>query len=153
MALSLNRVTLIGNVGKDPEIRNTQDGREIASFTLATSEAWKDKSSGERRERTEWHEVVVFSQPLINIIKNYVHKGSKLYVEGALHTRKWTDTSTGTDRKKTEIVIQAYHGSIMLLDAKGGARASEEISKVAANFDDAKAPAFEVEHLDDDIPF
>lgn len=153
MAFSLNRVTLIGNVGKDPEIRNTQDGREIASFTLATSEAWKDKNSGERRERTEWHEVVIFSQPLVNMIKNYVHKGSKLYVEGALHTRKWTDPASGQDRKKTEIVLQAYQGSIMLLDAKGGHRSPEEMSKAAANFDDSKAPAFEVEHLDDDIPF
>lgn len=150
MALSLNRVTLIGNVGKDPEIRSTQDGREIASFTLATSEAWKDKNTGEKRERTEWHNVVIFAQHLVNIIKSYVHKGSKLYVEGSLHSRKWQDQA-GVERKTVEVVIQSYHGTIMILESKHSK--PEEMSKEPMAAGDDKVPHFEVEHLDDEIPF
>ncbi len=89
--MSINKVILVGNVGQDPEIRSTQDGREIANFSLATSESWKDKNSGEKRDKTEWHRVVIFSQGLVGITKNYVKKGSKLYLEGQLQTRKWTD--------------------------------------------------------------
>ncbi len=103
--MSLNKVTLIGFVGQDPEIRATQYGREIASFSLATTESWKDKSSGERKEKTEWHKIVVFSQGLTGIIKNYVKKGSKLYIEGSLVTRKWTDKN-GVEKYTTEIVLQ-----------------------------------------------
>jgi single-strand DNA-binding protein len=95
--MSINKVILIGNVGTDPEIRNTNDGREIASFSLATSESWKDKNSGEKKEKTEWHRLVVFSQGLVGIVKNYVKKGSKLYIEGQLQTRKWTDKD-GADK-------------------------------------------------------
>lgn len=151
MALSLNRVTLIGNVGKDPEIRSTQDGREIASFTIATSEVWKDKTTGEKRERTEWHNVVVFAQHLVNIIKSYVHKGSKLYVEGSLHSRKWQDQA-GVERKTVEVVIQSYHGTIMMLEGKHSPARTEDMSKEPISTDD-KTPHFEVEHLDDEIPF
>nr|WP_322498253.1 single-stranded DNA-binding protein [Candidatus Cyrtobacter comes] len=109
-------MVLIGNVGKDPEVRASHDGREVASFSLATSESWKDKN-GEKREKTEWHRVVVFSQGLVNLLKSYVQKGSKLYVEGSLQTREWTD-QTGMKRHSTEVVLQQYSGSIILLDAK-----------------------------------
>ena len=161
MAISLNRVTLIGNVGKDPEIRSTQDGREVASFPLATSESWRDKTSGDKKERTEWHRVVIFSQPLINVLKNYVHKGSKLYIEGALHTRKWNDQN-GVERQTTEIVIQSYSGSIMMLDGKGqpySAQPSGESNSVnrdPSHIEDKQSKSnnnFEIEHLDDEIPF
>lgn len=151
MAFSLNRVTLIGNVGKDPDIRSTQDGKEIASFTLATSESWKDKNSGEKRERTEWHKVVIFSQPLIAIIKNYVHKGSKLYVEGALHTRKWSDQS-GAERYITEVVIQSYNGTIMMLEGRHNGSKADSF-KDPSMLDDKGASNFDIETLDDEIPF
>jgi len=153
MALSLNRVTLIGNIGRDPEIRSTQDGREIASFPIATSEVWRDKATGERRERTEWHRVVIFAQPLVNIVKSYVHKGSKLYVEGALHTRKWQDQS-GVERQTTEVVIQSYNGTIMMLEARqGGAKGDEGSHREPLVVDDKSEHGFEIEHLDDEIPF
>ncbi len=153
MALSLNRVTLIGNIGRDPEIRSTQDGREIASFPIATSEVWRDKATGERRERTEWHKIVVFAQPLIKIIKDYVHKGSKLYVEGSLHTRKWQDQS-GVERQTTEVVIQSYNGTIMMLESRQSGMKSEEHShREPLAVDDKVDHGFEAEHLDDEIPF
>ncbi len=116
MVGSLNKVILIGNVGKDPEIRSSQDSREFANFSVATSETWKDKS-GEKKERTEWHRISVFSQALVQIVKNYVHKGSRLYIEGNLQTREWVDQS-GVKRYVTEVVVQQYGGSIILLDAK-----------------------------------
>jgi single-strand DNA-binding protein len=116
--MSINKVILIGNVGTDPEIRNTNDGREIASFSLATSESWKDKNSGEKKEKTEWHRLVVFSQGLVGIVKNYVKKGSKLYIEGQLQTRKWTDKD-GADKYTTEIVLQGFNSTIQLVGGKG----------------------------------
>lgn len=158
MAGSLNKVTLIGNVGKDPEIRSTQDGREVASFPLATSESWKDKS-GERKERTEWHRVVIFSQPLVTIIKNYVHKGSKLYIEGALHTRKWSDQN-GVEKYTTEVVLQAYTGTLMMLDSKGGGGSHAHTNDNPAS---ERSPShlegtaakdeYVAEQIDDEIPF
>lgn len=114
--MSLNRVTLIGNLGKDPEIRTTQDGQEIASFSLATSESWKDKT-GEKKEKVQWHSIVVFSRGLVNIIKNYVKKGSKLYIEGQLQTRKYTDNN-GVDKYITEIVLQNYNSNLIMLNSK-----------------------------------
>jgi single-strand DNA-binding protein len=153
MAGSLNKVILIGNVGKDPEIRSTQDGREIASFSLATSEHWKDKSSGERKEKTEWHRIVVFSQGLINIVKNYVKKGHKLYLEGAVHTRKWTDQS-GAEKYSTEIVLQSFNSVIMMLDGRNGNFAGGDSGpKEPHHLDDKGGASYEVEHMDDDIPF
>lgn len=120
MAGSLNRASLIGNVGKDPEIRSLQDGREIASFSLATSESWKDKSTGERKSKTEWHRCIVFNDNLVKVVRNYVKKGSKLFVEGQIKTRSWTDENSGTERFMTEIVIQGFDSRIDLLDSKGG---------------------------------
>ena len=149
MASSLNKVTLIGNVGKDPEIRTTSDGREIASFSLATSESWKDKSSGERKEKTEWHRIVIFSEPLVNLVKNYVKRGSKLYLEGSLQTRKWVD-NTGQERFTTEIVLQGYSANITLLDSR-----STDAESFASGGTSASNNAKEFAHseLDDEIPF
>lgn len=153
MAGSLNKAILIGNVGKDPEIRSTQDGKEIASFSVATSESWKDRDTGERKEKTEWHRVVIFSQPLVGIIKKYVHKGSKLYIEGSLHTRKWTDQS-GIEKYSTEVVLQAYNGVMVMLDAKqNGAGVSHDLNRDTAHVDDSAKPSYEVEHIDDEVPF
>ncbi len=114
---SVNKVTLLGNVGQNPDIHSTQDGREIANLSLATSDKWTDKRTGEKRERTEWHRVVIFSEGLVKVVKNYVHKGSKLYVEGKLQTRKWTDKE-GVERYSTEIVLQGYQAQIVMLDRK-----------------------------------
>lgn len=153
MAFSLNKVTLIGNVGKDPEIRSTQDGREIASFPIATSDVWKDKNSGEKKERTEWHKVVVFHQHFISIIKNYLHKGSKVYVEGALQTRKWQDQA-GVERQTTEIVIQSFNGTVMLLDNKSQMSSKSDDSGYSdKDSSDKSNNNFEIESLDDEIPF
>lgn len=118
MAGSVNKVILIGHTGRDPEIRTMQSGRRIANLSLATSESWKDKATGERKEKTEWHRVVVFNQGLVDIIEKYVRKGSKLYIEGMLATRKWTDNS-GVEKYTTEIVLKPYRGNIGLLDSKG----------------------------------
>ncbi|WPX97121.1 single-stranded DNA-binding protein [Candidatus Bandiella euplotis] len=117
MVGSLNKVTLIGNVGKDPEVRITQEGKEILTFSLATTETWKNKHTGERREKTEWHRVVVFIPALVNIVKNYAVKGTRLYVEGSLQTREWNDQS-GIKKYTTEIVLQTHNSSIILLGSK-----------------------------------
>lgn len=118
MAGSVNKVILIGNVGADPEIRRTQDGRPIANLRIATSEQWRDKNSGERREKTEWHTVVVFNEGLCKVVEQYVKKGAKLYIEGALQTRKWQD-QTGNDRYSTEIVLQGFSSVLTMLDGRG----------------------------------
>ncbi|MEQ8265562.1 MAG: single-stranded DNA-binding protein [Parvibaculum sp.] len=123
MAGSVNKVILIGNVGADPEIRRTQDGRPIANLRIATSESWRDKNTGERREKTEWHRVVVFNEGLCKVIEQYVKKGAKLYIEGALQTRKWTDQS-GVEKYSTEIVLQGFNSTLTMLDGKGGGGAS-----------------------------
>jgi len=119
MAGSVNKVILVGNIGRDPEIRTTQDGMRVANMSLATSESWRDKNSGERKERTEWHRVVVFNERLVDVIEKYVRKGSKLYIEGALQTRKWTDNS-GQERYTTEVVLQRFRGELTMLDGRGG---------------------------------
>lgn len=118
MAGSVNKVILIGNVGKDPEIRRTQDGRPIASFSLATSESWRDKASGERKERTEWHNIVIFNEGLAKVVEQYVKKGSKVYIEGAQKTRKWVDKD-GRDRYSTETVLQGFNAQLQLLSKRG----------------------------------
>jgi single-strand DNA-binding protein len=122
MAGSVNKVILIGNLGADPEIRRTQDGRPIANLRLATSDSWKDKNTGERREKTEWHRVVIFNENLCRIAEQYLKKGSKVYLEGALQTRKWQDQS-GQDRYSTEVVLQGFRGELTLLDRAGNAAA------------------------------
>jgi single-strand DNA-binding protein len=117
MAGSINRVVLVGFLGRDPEIKTTNNGNKIANLTVATSESWKDKQSGEKQEKTEWHRVVIFNQNLADIAEKYLHKGSKVYVEGSLQTRKWTDKD-GKEQRTTEIVLTAYKGEITLLDGK-----------------------------------
>ncbi len=118
MAGSVNKVILIGNLGRDPEIRRTQDGRPIANFSIATSESWRDKNSGERKEKTEWHRIVCFNEGLCKVIENYVKKGSKVYVEGQLQTRKWTDKD-GVEKYSTEVVLQGFNGTLTMLDSRG----------------------------------
>ncbi len=120
MAGSVNKVILVGNLGKDPEVRNAQDGTRIVNFTLATSETWNDRASGERRERTEWHRVVIFNDRVGEIAERYLRKGSKVYVEGSLQTRKWTDQS-GQERYTTEVVIGRFNGQLTLLDSRASA--------------------------------
>jgi single-strand DNA-binding protein len=119
MAGSVNKVILVGNLGRDPEIRSTQDGTRVANFTMATSENWRDKNTGERREKTEWHRIVIFNERLVEVAEKYLHKGSKIYVEGQLQTRKWTDQS-GQEKYTTEIVLQRFRGELTMLDTRGG---------------------------------
>lgn len=149
--MSINKVILVGNVGQDPEIRTTQDGREIANFSIATSESWKDKNTGEKKDKTEWHRVVVFSQGLVGIIKNYVKKGTKLYIEGALQTRKWTDNQ-GVEKSTTEVVLQNYNSTLQILDARERNSSSDSYnssnSKRSSNRDEVA-----VEENDDEVPF
>jgi single-strand DNA-binding protein len=119
MAGSVNKVILVGNLGRDPEVRSTQDGRKIVNLSVATSESWKDKSSGERREKTEWHRVVIFNENLAGIAERFLKKGSKVYLEGQLQTRKYTDQA-GVEKYSTEVVLQNYRGELTLLDSRGG---------------------------------
>jgi single-strand DNA-binding protein len=124
MAGSVNKVILIGNLGADPEIRRTQDGRPIANLRVATSETWRDKATGERREKTEWHRVVIFNEGLCRIAEQYLKKGAKVYLEGSLQTRKWQDQS-GQDRYSTEVVLQGFNSQLTMLDRSGGGGGSE----------------------------
>ena len=117
MSGSVNKVILVGNLGRDPEVRHTNDGNKIVNFSIATSETWKDRQSGERRERTEWHRIVIFNENLGNVAEQYLRKGSKVYIEGQLQTRKWTDQS-GNEKYSTEIVLQRYRGELQLLDSR-----------------------------------
>jgi single-strand DNA-binding protein len=119
MAGSVNKVILIGNLGKDPEIRSTNDGTKVASLTVATSENWKDRGTGERRERTEWHRVVIFNDRLVEVAERFLKKGAKVYLEGSLQTRKWTDNS-GQERYTTEVVLQKFRGELTMLDSRQG---------------------------------
>ncbi|WP_422024739.1 single-stranded DNA-binding protein [Pyruvatibacter mobilis] len=119
MAGSVNKVILVGNLGADPEVRHTQDGRPIVNLRIATSESWRDRSTGERRERTEWHRVVIFSEGLAKIAEQYLRKGSKVYLEGQLQTRKWQDQS-GQDRYSTEVVLQGFNATLTMLDGRSG---------------------------------
>src|SRR5512143_1896637 len=123
MAGSVNKVILVGNLGKDPEIRRTQDGRPIANLSVATSETWRDKATGERKEKTEWHRVVVFNEGLCKVIEQYVKKGAKVYIEGALQTRKWQDKD-GQDRYSTEVVLQGFNSQLTMLDGRSGGAGS-----------------------------
>jgi len=158
MAGSVNKVILIGNLGRDPEIRSTNDGTRVANLSVATSESWRDKTSGERKERTEWHRVVVFNDKLVEIIEKYLKKGSKVYLEGALQTRKWTDQS-GTEKYTTEVVLQKYRGELTMLDGARSAGGGEgsfatdepAATPAAAGRGRAKAPTSS--DLDDEIPF
>ncbi|HWA44717.1 MAG TPA: single-stranded DNA-binding protein [Hypericibacter adhaerens] len=136
MAGSVNKVILIGNLGRDPEIRTTQDGTKVANLSVATSEQWRDKNSGERREKTEWHRVVVFNDRLVDVIERYLKKGATVYLEGALQTRKWTDQS-GAEKYTTEIVLQKYRGELTMLGGRsgsGGASSSDEMADAGGGY-------------------
>lgn len=160
MAGSVNKVILVGNLGADPEIRRTQDGRPIANLSIATSESWRDKNTGERREKTEWHRVVVFNEGLCKVIENYVKKGSKVYLEGQLQTRKWQDQN-GQDRYSTEVVLQGFNGTLTMLDSRsegGGQGAGQfggnDYGSRPADGPSSGAPApVGGGDLDDEIPF
>src|ERR1700675_4065395 len=155
MAGSVNNVILVGNLGKDPELRRTQDGRPIATLSVATSESWRDKATGERKEKTEWHRVVIFNEGLCKVAEQYLKKGAKVYLEGQLQTRKWTDQS-GVDKYSTEVVLQGFNAKLVMLDGRngggesggsdddfgGGTSRSSSGSRSARNDD-----------LDDQIPF
>ena len=153
--MSINKVILVGNVGQDPEIRNTSDGREIASFSVATSESWKDKVSGERKDKTEWHRVVVVNDKLADVCEKYLRKGSKVYIEGQLQTRKWTDNN-GVDKYTTEVVIPNYSGVLTMLDSRSQSAISDDSSnQIESAADEALGGPDNstAEQLDDDIPF
>lgn len=151
MSSSVNKVILVGNLGRDPEIRSMQDGSKVASFSLATSEVWKDKQTGERKDRTEWHRVVVFNGNLVDIIEKYVRKGTKLYVEGQLQTRKWQDKD-GIEKYTTEIVLSRFRGEIGILSRSDDA-ASDSINDFGSS-DNRMSGSFDaLSDLDDDIPF
>ena len=125
MAGSVNKVILIGNLGADPEIRRTQDGKPVANLRIATSETWRDRNTGERKEKTEWHRVVIFNEGLCRVAEQYLKKGSKVYIEGALQTRKWTDQS-GQERYSTEVVLQGFNSVLTMLDGRGGGAGTDE---------------------------
>ncbi|WP_422363140.1 single-stranded DNA-binding protein [Pyruvatibacter mobilis] len=145
MSGSLNRVALIGNLCADPEVRHTQDGKAIANLRVATSESWRDKSTGERREKTEFHRVVIFSEGLAKVAEQYLRKGSKVYLEGQLQTRKWQDQS-GADKYSTEVVLQGFNATLVMLDGKSGGGAPRQ-DPAAADFGGGD------DQFSDDIPF
>ena len=172
MAGSVNKVILIGNLGADPEVRHTQDGRSICNLRLATTDTWRDKQSGERREKTEWHSVVIFNEQLGKIAQQYLKKGAKVYIEGQLQTRKWQDNS-GNDRYTTEVVLQNYNGQLTMLDGRSGgasgfndgghadfdtgssegSRSGGIKSSSAGKSRESLAPKSFEKDLDDEIPF
>jgi single-strand DNA-binding protein len=160
VAGSINKVILVGNVGNDPEIKTMQSGDRVANLSIATSESWKDKATGERKEKTEWHRVVVFNQNLVGIVESYIKKGSKVYVEGQLETRKWTDKD-GNDKYTTEIVLTRFKGEITMLDSKGssgGGFASQGQDEYGSSFGGGSAAPkasnrAPVNELEDEIPF
>lgn len=154
MAGSVNKVILIGNLGADPEIKRTQDGRPIANLSVATSDSWRDKATGERKEKTEWHRVVIFSEPLCKIAEQYLKKGAKVYLEGALQTRKWKDKE-GADRYSTEVVMNGFGSTLTMLDSKGGGNddPQDSISQRAAPVKAGASGYLRREDMNDDIPF
>ena len=152
MAGSLNKVLLIGRLGADPEIKQMVNGKSVARLSLATSQSWKDKSSGEKKEKTEWHRVVIFNEGLVNIVQQYLKKGANIYVEGALTTRKWKDESSGQDKYSTEVVLQGYNSSLTMLDGKSKRDNSNLVTENKSSLpnDDIQSANND---LDDEIPF
>lgn len=153
MAGSVNKVILVGNLGADPDIRQTKDGRPIANLSIATSENWKDRNTGEKREKTEWHRVVIFNEGLTRIVEQYLKKGSKVYLEGQLQTRKWQDKD-GNDKYTTEIVLQGFNSTLTMLDTRsGGGGGSFDRGDDRGSVSNQGAPGGQSYELDDDIPF
>ena len=153
MSGSVNKVTLVGNLGRDPEIRAMQNGDKIVQLSIATSDRWKDKNSGEQRERTEWHRVVIFNDALGKIAEQYLKKGSTVYLEGQLQTRKWTDQQSGQDKYTTEVVLQRYRGELTLLGSRPDNQINNEYNKSEID-QSSELPASNIaSDLDDEIPF
>lgn len=160
MAGSVNKVILVGNLGRDPEVRHMQDGNKVVQLSIATSEAWKDRTTGERRDRTEWHRVVIFNDRIAEIAERYLKKGSKVFLEGQLQTRKWTDQTSGQEKYTTEIVIQKYKGELTLLDSRGEGSSSQvgeshtdyQPQRMAASGENASVANL-TSDLEDEIPF
>jgi single-strand DNA-binding protein len=149
---SVNKVILIGRLGADPEIRRTQDGRPIANLRVATSETWRDKNSGEKKEKTEWHSVVIFNEGLCKVVESYIKKGSSLYIEGALQTRKWQDAQ-GNDRYSTEIVLQGFGGALVMLDGPSGDKPDRSGGDYGGASGGSPRQPRIIDHDDSDIPF
>ena len=152
MAGSLNKVLLIGRLGADPEIKQMVNGKNVARLSIATSQSWKDKSSGERKEKTEWHRVVIFNEGLVNVVQQYLKKGANVYVEGQLSTRKWKDESTGQDKYSTEIVLQGYNSSLTMLDGRNKQENSNLVQEKKSSLPNDNLNQ-ENSDLDDEIPF
>ena len=153
MAGSLNKVLLIGRLGADPEIKQMINGKSVARLSLATSQSWKDKNTGEKKEKTEWHRIVVFNEGLVNVVQQYLKKGAQIYIEGQLSTRKWKDEKSGQDKYSTEVVIQGYNSSLTMLGGGGSTSSANDSSsqQISKNLDDgSQSPQND---LDDEIPF
>ncbi len=157
MAGSVNKVILVGNLGAEPDVRTLPSGNKVVNLSVATSENWRDKNTGERREKTEWHRVVIFSEGLARVAEQYLHKGSKVYIEGQLQTRKWQDQS-GQDKYSTEVVLQGFNSNLTMLDGRGEGGDNAGFSGPPTGRSEGRrpssnAPAFESAGMDDDIPF
>ena len=152
MAGSLNKVLLIGRLGADPEIKQMVNGKSVARLSLATSQSWKDKNTGEKKEKTEWHRIVVFNEGLVNVVQQYLKKGANVYIEGQLSTRKWKDEATGQDKYSTEVVLQGYNSSLTMLDSKNSSNNSNLVSENKSSLPNDNLNQ-ENTDLDDEIPF
>ncbi len=162
MAGSVNKVILVGNLGADPEVRTMQSGDKMVNLSIATSESWKDKATGERREKTEWHRVVIFNKGLVTVCENYLKKGAKVYIEGQVETRKWQDQATGQDKYTTEIVLRPFRGELTMLDSRNSGGGGDQSFNDGGNRGyGSGAPAQQqqsqqsapVDAMDDEIPF
>ena len=151
MAGSLNKVLLIGRLGADPEIKQMVNGKSVARLSLATSQSWKDKNTGEKKEKTEWHRIVVFNEGLVNVVQQYLKKGAQVYIEGQLNTRKWKDEQTGQDKYSTEIVLQGYNSTLTMLGGSGSNNISSSSPNKSNDFDQTTQQSNS--DLDDEIPF
>ena len=150
MAGSVNKVILVGNLGRDPEVRFSQDGKKIVNMSLATSESWNDRATGDRREKTEWHRIVIFNDRLADVAEKYLKKGSKIYVEGQLQTRKWTDNA-GVEKYSTEVVLQNFRGELTMLDTRGGGGSGGDVQE--PDYGPGPGAPGATDDLDDEIPF
>ena len=153
MAGSLNKVLLIGRLGADPEIKQMVNGKNVARLSVATSQTWKDKNTGEKKEKTEWHRIVVFNEGLVNVVQQYLKKGAQIYVEGQLSTRKWKDEKSGQDKYSTEILIQGYNSSLTMLGGGSGGIQNDNTSQAISKNSDDKSQVQQNDQDDDEIPF
>ncbi|HWY61244.1 MAG TPA: single-stranded DNA-binding protein [Rhizomicrobium sp.] len=152
MAGSVNKVILVGNLGKDPEVRRMTSGDPVVNLSVATSETWRDKASGEKKEKTEWHRVVIFNKNLADVAEKYLRKGAKVYLEGALQTRKWTDKD-GAEKYSTEVVLQNFNGTLVMLDSRGGGEGGGRVGAGETRGAGEAPASFQRDEMDDEIPF